>query len=127
MSYRPQDYRRWKDKKIAELGLEGWKAFQKERNAANVIKRNQKYGVDVLRQARRDADQRRRYGISQRDLGEKCEGCGESRHSWLHVDHDHKTGKVRGVLCFNCNGALGQVRDNPDLLRRLATYLEKHL
>lgn len=41
-----------------------------------------------------------------------------------HVDHDHKTGKVRAILCFNCNGGLGQFKDRPDLLRRGADYLE---
>ena len=43
-----------------------------------------------------------------------------------HVDHDHETGEVRGILCFNCNQALGNVRDNPDVLRGLARYLDLH-
>ncbi|GAU66220.1 endonuclease [Streptomyces sp. NBRC 110611] len=42
----------------------------------------------------------------------------------VHVDHDHETGKVRGVLCFSCNAALGQFKDRPDVLRRAAKYLE---
>ncbi|MER7046317.1 endonuclease VII domain-containing protein [Streptomyces jumonjinensis] len=41
-----------------------------------------------------------------------------------HVDHCHKTGKVRGVLCFNCNSAIGKLGDNPDTVRRAAAYLE---
>ena len=42
----------------------------------------------------------------------------------LHVDHDHGTGRVRGPLCFRCNGGLGQFREEPELLRRAAWYVE---
>lgn len=42
----------------------------------------------------------------------------------IHVDHCHKTGRVRGVLCFSCNAALGQFKDQPDVIRRAATYVE---
>ncbi|MFF9174763.1 endonuclease VII domain-containing protein [Streptomyces sp. NPDC003236] len=41
-----------------------------------------------------------------------------------HVDHCHKTGRVRGVLCFNCNSALGKLREDPDVGRRAVAYLE---
>jgi hypothetical protein len=41
-----------------------------------------------------------------------------------HVDHCHDTGRVRGVLCFSCNAALGQFRDRPDVIRRAAVYVE---
>ncbi|MFE2044184.1 endonuclease VII domain-containing protein [Streptomyces sp. NPDC059477] len=42
----------------------------------------------------------------------------------VHVDHCHQTGRVRGVLCFNCNSAIGKLGDDPDAVRRAAVYLE---
>lgn len=41
-----------------------------------------------------------------------------------HVDHDHQTDNVRGLLCFRCNAALGQLGDDPLVLRRAARYVE---
>ncbi len=43
-----------------------------------------------------------------------------------HVDHDHDTGVVRGILCFTCNVALGNIKDRRDLLLGLVDYLEAH-
>ena len=41
----------------------------------------------------------------------------------LHVDHDHGTGAIRGLLCVRCNNALGLFREDPDLLKRAARYV----
>lgn len=41
-----------------------------------------------------------------------------------HVDHDHVTGRVRGILCKSCNVALGMVKDNLGIARALVVYLE---
>jgi len=43
-----------------------------------------------------------------------------------YVDHDHATKTIRGLLCVKCNAMLGMARDNPDLLREGAQYIEKH-
>ncbi|MFV2101507.1 endonuclease VII domain-containing protein [Micromonospora sp. LOL_024] len=50
-----------------------------------------------------------------------CAVCGDPNPE--HLDHDHRTGWVRGILCFNCNGGLGQFRDSPTRLARAITYL----
>lgn len=44
----------------------------------------------------------------------------------LAVDHDHVTGKVRALLCMNCNAALGMVHDNLDTLISMVSYLKQH-
>jgi hypothetical protein len=73
----------------------------------------------------------RRYGIGaaevdaliadQRGL---CAICRERKPE--HVDHDHMTGKVRGILCFGCNGGLGQFQDNTEWLAHAIEYLERN-
>lgn len=44
----------------------------------------------------------------------------------LHVDHDHVTGKVRGLLCGRCNAALGHAGDSITTLLALVQYLQRH-
>lgn len=54
----------------------------------------------------------------------ECIICGEAQKIQLAVDHDHATGVVRGALCSRCNLGLGHFRDDPELLRFAALYLE---
>jgi len=73
----------------------------------------------------------RRYGITAADAdamyeaqGGMCAICGERPAA--HVDHDHSTGVVRSLLCFTCNSGLGNFRDDIELVRLAAAYLEMH-
>jgi hypothetical protein len=73
---------------------------------------------------------KRRYGIGADEFdalveqqGGVCAICGKEAPE--HVDHSHETGEVRGVLCFNCNGGLGQFKDSIELLTNAVTYLAR--
>src|SRR5215213_1302910 len=74
----------------------------------------------------REGHLRRKFGLSQADYedllarqGGGCRICGKRPGKIsLHVDHDHETGDIRGLLCVGCNNALGQFRDDAALLRR---------
>lgn len=86
-----------------------------------------------------DAYYKRNYGITLEevlDMAEKqgfvCAIChkenfamGDCHSGALVVDHDHTTGKVRGLLCHNCNRALGLLGDNVDILLSSISYLER--
>lgn len=60
--------------------------------------------------------------------GNKCMLCGleNSNGDALCVDHNHKTGLVRFLLCHPCNTALGLLKDNPYLLQKAADMILKH-
>ena len=73
------------------------------------------------------------YGIDYEDWARRyerqescCAGCGFQFDfaKPIHVDHNHTTGAVRGLLCTTCNLALGASKDSPGTLRKLADYLE---
>ncbi len=55
-----------------------------------------------------------------------CAICGEAETKRrMSVDHCHRTGKVRGLLCQRCNTSLGGFKDNPALLKKAIKYLNK--
>ena len=51
------------------------------------------------------------------------EATDASRERAVHVDHDHTTGTVRGLLCYTCNAAIGMMKDSPELLENTKQYL----
>lgn len=109
---------------------------ERQREALN--ERQRRRGKDPEYRAQRN--RRRalaRYGLTEVDYerlleeqGGKCAICltRPEDFTWgsiLHIDHCHDTGKVRGLLCPPCNTGMGKLKDNPDMLRRAADYLEK--
>lgn len=78
---------------------------------------------------------RTKYGIDAEDWARmfnaqncSCAICGDRLDGGLgtHVDHDHATGAIRGLLCHGCNTSIGHLSESPDVLRRAITYLESH-
>jgi hypothetical protein len=74
-----------------------------------------------------------RYNLSEIDYQKmlkkqknNCGICGKPKCKLksLSVDHDHKTGVVRGLLCFKCNFALGLFQDSPKILKKAIRYLK---
>jgi hypothetical protein len=84
----------------------------------------------------RDKELRKLYGIGLSDYermlseqGGRCAICqtdkpGGGRSNNFHVDHDHETGRVRGLLCHGCNTGIGNLGDSSATLYRAMKYLE---
>ncbi len=116
-----------------ESHREELKAYSRERSKIDREKRlayNKKYNkTNRIRQV---------YGISPTEYqgmidgqGGVCALCfkpprGNGPASTLHIDHDHATGKVRGLLCHGCNKGLGHFYDNTAVIERAVAYLAKH-
>jgi hypothetical protein len=78
---------------------------------------------------------KRNYGLSPVDFtsllkkqGGKCAICSSTNPGGkgnFHVDHDHETGQVRGLLCADCNMGLGKFKDSVGVLKAAASYLRR--
>lgn len=103
------------------------RAAAKDRSRRRSLVRN---GDPAYKQRRRDYYLRHRYGIVSADYerilrlqGGGCALCGRAPgNSVLHVDHDHETNVVRGLLCHQCNWYMGTIDADPTILTRIAAY-----
>jgi hypothetical protein len=113
-------------------------AYQRRRPAA--IAYSLKYQLDHPEETKINNRRQRlkKYGLSiaqyealERAQGSTCAICGARspgrRDKYWHVDHDHKTGKVRGLLCSRCNIGLGNLHDDPSILLAALAYLKGRL
>lgn len=108
-----------------------WQRENPERYLENQRKRRQRPEVKLRERA---GHLKRKYGITladyERMLDEQGGCCAICRRppregSTLHVDHEHATERVRGLLCFTCNNALGDFEDDPAALRAALSYLAR--
>jgi len=116
---------------------EARRAWHEGRKGQENAVRRQRYAVDAayrekLQALNRARASKRRYGITLEQVeqlrikqGGRCALCGEPPSAkGLCVDHDHATGRVRGLLCNGCNVGLGYLGDTAEGLRRALRYVE---
>jgi hypothetical protein len=121
-----------------------WKRAVTERvegeDERTYMNRAQKVYRAVRKEAFRGYWLKHRYGLSSKQYTEmasaqhhRCAICGNEENNvirgnkiTLAVDHCHRAGVVRALLCTGCNTGLGSFRDDPSLLRAAIAYLEKH-
>lgn len=82
---------------------------------------NRKYGLTVADYERMCAERDGKCDLCRRAPAGRGHQAGR-----LVVDHCHATGRVRGLLCFHCNTAVGKLRDDPALCEAAAAYLRRH-
>ena len=131
------DYSHYHNSKVTKDGY-GYRCKECDKNARHKYREaNRGRFAEVSRRKQLKF----KYGISLEDYYEMCETQDDScaicktkenyvvgkprRQNWS-VDHCHHTGKIRGLLCNKCNGALGLLQDNVELLKKAVKYLEKH-
>lgn len=89
-----------------------WYKNNPEKRFAQLLKKD--YGMSVA--------EYRKLERKQKGLCKLCK-CEETHYRRLSVDHCHKTGRVRGLLCNNCNRGLGLLKDNVTVLKRAVKHL----
>lgn len=109
--------------------------FYKRQDSSNGLDGRCKKCKDEVSQLRwKERYYQRNYGKSYKIKKEilymqeyKCAICGNSLEEYSALNHDHKTGFIRGCLCRNCNLGLGNFRDNTDYLYNAINYLVNNL
>jgi|ERR1700689_1341081 len=105
--------------------------YREQKNRRAVAWRAANKG-EKLRRANKNANLKQLYGITLEQFEamlaaqrNRCAICLRrfTNARDTHVDHNHVTGVVRGILCTSCNNGLGRFRDDPAVLRRAARYL----
>lgn len=96
------------------------------------IRRKQGYKPpDISAEDRKRYKLKHRYGITPNQYNSileeqdnKCAICKEYlSYKTINIDHCHKTGKVRGILCYSCNVGIGHLKDDPVRLLAAADYI----
>lgn len=115
-----------------KTGQHGRQAWCKACARAAQARYRTRQSPGVLYRRNRNSNLKRAYGLTEAEYvailaaqDGLCALCRRSCSRRLAVDHDHNTGRVRGLLCAKCNRGLGLFNDNPAVLRTAAIYLER--
>lgn len=111
--------------------------FDRKKNAGKYAKIKADPRLAALRaETVRKYNLKRKYGLTPEgfeklvlDQGGRCAVCPRELENGgykTHVDHCHETGKVRGLLCLQCNTALGKLGEDEDTILSLLEYVRKH-
>jgi hypothetical protein len=124
-----ESHRRWRrdNPERVKAYMSAWHASHKEHEAAD---RKKRFTYAYRRKVRLKHD----YGLAPENVVAmyvaqefKCAICGkEVPYSKLEIDHNHKTGKVRQLLCKRCNTMVGYAEMDPEKMRPYREYLERH-
>lgn len=125
-------YRREWARKNHDKILNQGREYQKNNREKLAARSRERYRNN--KQKELDRIRRKKYGITGEEFraiiekqGLKCPICTKDITKNPSVDHNHKTGEIRGLICNKCNLAIGNAEDSPDRLRRMADYLEKNI
>jgi hypothetical protein len=107
-----------------------YSSYCKKCNSASAKESDERDPVRKL-MGRQRHNYKMRYGITPehklkmlKDQNNKCSICPtELTFTSAHIDHCHKTGQIRGILCSKCNHGIGLFKDSPNLLRLAIKYL----
>jgi len=119
--------------KVSNDRAKNWRHLNPERQKYNYLKRKEREkGCPIVFMKKRNGLLKRKYGITNeiyQKMYDEQNGCcklckiKEGKRK-LHTDHCHTTGKVRGLLCYQCNWYLGKIDKDLSIINRIKQYLE---
>ena len=112
-------HRKWRQENPEKARAINQRYYEKHPDRCRELSLKRKYGLTILE-----------VNAMVEKQGGVCAICqqipqGKKHHSQLHVDHNHITKQIRGMLCGNCNKALGLVREDPQVLEAMIKYLDQ--
>jgi hypothetical protein len=135
--YREKDYaslKEWRKKNPDKFKAYLKKYYDKNKEAIST-KRKKLYAENPeVREKHKALNREWLYGITDEQYkilvevqNGLCAICLKSTYPKpLYVDHNHITNKIRGLLCINCNNAIGQVKENVEILLNMINYIQEH-